>query len=112
MTLDLSPARIARAEALLAVETGTDEDWKREAKAALWEAIKSRDTLTTDDIACPQPREPRAWGPIMLAAQRAGFIENTHTTRCSTSATCHARPKTVWRVNRQAVAGRLSATGV
>lgn len=101
--IDRAEAIAARNQGIHKVAKHTDPDWRREAKAALWRAIQARDELTTDDIDCDQPREPRAWGPIMLAAARAGLIENTYRQRQSTEATCHARPKTVWRVNREAV---------
>ncbi len=92
-------AREARDEAMGRVERNADEEWAKQAKRALAECIQTHDFFTTDDITgCPEPREPRAWGPILRAAAVAGYIENTGTTRQSAQVACHARPKTVWRV--------------
>jgi hypothetical protein len=54
--------------------------------------------FTTDDIVFgeDQPREPRALGPLMLAAAKAGWIRPANRTRKSLRASCHARPKAVW----------------
>lgn len=69
-------AQEARDEALVLVERGMDEDWAREAKRPLWERIKQGGEFTTDDLDCSEPREPRACGAIVMAASRAGLIEN------------------------------------
>jgi hypothetical protein len=101
--LDPVAARAARDDAIARVELHADDRWKLEAKGALWDLIQARGVdfeLTTDDVSCSEPREPRAWGPIMLAAAKAGYIVNTGRVRPSASPRCHARPKTVWRVLR------------
>ena len=100
-TDDAQLALDARDEAMQRVHDNADEKWLAQAKRALWEAIKRagwHGELTTDDIDCPAPREPRAWGPVMKQAAKAGLIEKTGMTRVSTSVRCHARPKAVWRV--------------
>lgn len=98
---DADKAKAARDEARDRVEKNADEDWKAEARRALWEAIKRvgyHGELTTDDIECSTPREPKVWGPMMTKAAKAGVIEKTGEMRTSTSIRCHARPKAVWRV--------------
>lgn len=98
---NLQAAIAARDDAIDRVDRNADERWMRDAKWALWQTIHRTGIggeLTTDDVKCRQPREPRAWGPVMLAAARAGFIENTHRTRKSSEVQNHARPKQVWRV--------------
>jgi hypothetical protein len=100
---DLRLAIEARDAAVQQVDDHADETWKLDARKALWTLIQRKgvgDVFTTDDIDCYQPREPRAWGPIMLRAARAGYIENTGLSRKSRSVTCHARPKALWRVVR------------
>jgi hypothetical protein len=99
----LELGRVARDDALARVEEHADHDWIRAAKRATVALMRAHGVgyeFTTDNIHCPPPREPRAWGPIMLAAQRAGLITNTGATRQSNRPQCHARPKAVWRVAR------------
>ena len=98
-------ALVARDEALERVERGTDKDWRALARRALWNTIKETGVggeFTTDDVKTrvERTREEKAWGPILLAAARAGFIENTGRTVKSAEVRCHARPKAVWRVAR------------
>jgi hypothetical protein len=99
----LELGRDLRDQAVEQVEANADETWLQQAKAALWARILQGGEFTTDDLDAPRPREPRAWGPVMLAAARAGLIVNTHTTRQSSQPRCHARPKAVWRVDADAV---------
>jgi hypothetical protein len=99
----LQQGRVDRDKAVARVYANADAAWKRQAKQAIVRLLRERGLgyrFTTDDVDCPPPREPRAWGPIMLAAQRAGLIENTHVVRQSNQPQCHARPKAVWRVIR------------
>lgn len=88
-----------RDEAVRRVEAATDKDWKDDAKIVLLEAVIEHKLpeLTTDDLRCRRPREPRAWGPIMLWGVKEGYIQNTERTRRSTEPQCNARPKTIWR---------------
>lgn len=96
--MTIEQARAARDTAIELVEAFAKEQWLQEAQAALLLTIQTHLEFTTDDIDCSTPREPRAWGPVVLRAARAGLIENTYRTRQSSSAVCHARPKTIWRV--------------
>ena len=43
------------------------------------------------------PREPRAMGAVMRAAQRSGVAEPTDRVTSSERAVCHRRPLRVWR---------------
>lgn len=93
-------AEIKRNEEIDRVDEAADGEWKQRARNALADAIEANigGYITTDDIVCDSPREPRAWGPIMTEAAKGGLIENTKTTRESTDVKCNARPKTVWKV--------------
>jgi hypothetical protein len=88
----------ARDEAVARVEAAADVAWWAEAKRALWTTIQRSGEFTTDDIECSRPREPRAWGPVLLAAARAGLIVKTGRMRKSNQVVCHAREKAVSRV--------------
>ncbi len=71
--------------------------------------------LTSDDVwralklrSIPEPVEPRAMGPVMLAAVREGWLEQTDRTRISPDPATqnHSRPQ---RIFRSAVLGRDAA---
>jgi hypothetical protein len=96
-TTPLDRSRRARDEALAAVEGGADAAWMAAAKRVLWALIKSGQEFTADDVweQVPTPREPRALGPVMRAAQRAGYMEDTG--RMAPSRRRHATKITVWR---------------
>lgn len=100
---ELRLGRELRDSALAQVDEHASEDWKRIARAGLWARIRQGGEFTTDDLDVPVPREPRAWGPVILAAQKAGLIRNTGRVRQSRQARCHARPKAVWAVDEEAV---------
>lgn len=86
-----------RDEDIARVDASTDEAWREEARDALLDTIEKHGEFTTDDIDCKPPREPRAWGPILLWAARAGVIENTGRVRKSVETQCNARPKAIWK---------------
>jgi hypothetical protein len=44
-----------------------------------------------------RPCEPRALGPRMAVAERAGLIARTERTHCSIRAQAHRNPKRIWR---------------
>lgn len=96
--LDATLARAARDEAIQRVEDGASVDWLSRALEAVRRVAGQRETLTTDDVAglVPEPPEPKAWGPVMLAAARAGYIERTDRTRESDRVSNHRRPMRVW----------------
>lgn len=97
----IEDALAARDEAIDRVDAHADPDWKDEALNALYRAIHKLGVgadLSTDDVDWPGSREPRAHGPIMLAAAREGLIEHTDRVRRSHKTSCHAAPKALWRV--------------
>ena len=73
-----------------------------DAMSAVRLTAKTLDTFTTDEVwanmigSTPDSVEPRAMGPIMVNAKRAGLIEKSTQIRPSTMAACHFRDKTVW----------------
>lgn len=97
----IDDALAVRDEAIARVDEHADPDWKCEALNALYAAIHQVGIgadLSTDDVDWPGVREPRAHGPIMLAAAREGLIEHTDRVRRSHKTSCHAAPKALWRV--------------
>jgi hypothetical protein len=85
------------------VDAAADPDWKDKARSAL-RSIPIGQAFTTDDIwdrldvvGIKYPREPRAMGPVIQQASRAGLIERTGTMLESVRPECHGRPVTEWR---------------
>jgi hypothetical protein len=96
----------ARDEAIERVGENANAAWKERAYQAVLRAARTREDFTTDDVwefldADDRPHEPRAMGAIMQDAKRAGVIEAVRgAVRQSEHATCHARPKQVWKACR------------
>jgi len=100
----MSDQRQARDEAMERVETGSAW-WKPYALKAVYEAACLRREITSDDVwrvlhlrGIRSPKEPRAMGPIMVSAQRVGWIEQTDRTKISDdpSTANHSRPQRVY----------------
>ena len=96
-----SLAEVVRDEAIQRVDEHANDAWKARAFDAIARVARRRSTLTTDDVwaAMDGPagtHEPRAMGPMMLSAARAGLIEATESYVKSARVTCHARPLRVW----------------
>lgn len=105
---DLFAARAARDEAMERVEEAAPDEWKARAWKVLQRVAATHDTFTTDDIielGGGRPPEPRAYGPLMRAAVKAGLCEKTGEYRESTMESCHARPKAVYRAVPQEADG-------
>ena len=89
-------ASAGRDQGLADAEAHADRQWKADAWAWLTDYLREHDEFFPDD-ACregPQPREKRAWGPIILRASRAGMIVRAGF-RSRTSG--HMTAATVWR---------------
>ena len=97
---DLFAARAARDEAMERVEEAAPDEWKARAWKVLKRVAATHATFTTDDLVelgAGSPPEPRAYGPLMRAAVKAGLCEATGQYRKSRMVACHARPKAVYR---------------
>jgi len=91
---------VARRDPHLArVLAAAPADWKDKARKAIRGIAASMDEFTTDDVwlIIPTVEEPRALGPLMLEAERAGLIYSTDRTKVSTNPRNHARRVTIWR---------------
>lgn len=93
-------ARSERDAALSRVEANTDEEWKRQARAAVERLARSTPEFISDavwDTGLEKPHEPRALGPIMRWAQAQGLIAPTDRLETSAQVASHAMPRRVWR---------------
>ena len=98
-TMRMSEAVRARDVAIDRADEAADDLWKTSARSALRRACLSLDEFTTDDLwgSLERPREPRAIAGVMRFGVSKGWCEATDRTRRSADATCHARPKRIWR---------------
>jgi len=96
--------RQARDEAMARVETASAY-WRPYAMRALYEAAATRREITSDDVwrvlhrrKIPSPGEPRAMGPVMVAGQKNGWIDQTDRTKISDdpSTPNHSRPQRLY----------------
>jgi len=94
--LTLDQGRAKRDEALERVAANTNADWRVRALEMVFELAKYQRELVADDLwrYLEKPREPRALGPIMRAAQRAGWIAPTD--RYVPNPNRHLTPSRVW----------------
>jgi hypothetical protein len=92
-------AMAARDEAVDRVERNADDGWNARALETV-RRIPSGTLFTSDDLwgdGLDEPREPRALGAVMRAAQRGGLAVPTDSYRPSDRPVCHRNPKRVWR---------------
>jgi hypothetical protein len=101
---DLGAARAARDEAIERVDEHADPAWKEAAYAVVCAIVVEAPEFTTDRVwyelerqCVPGPREPRALGPVMQRARRAGLVVNTGRMQQSRSVVNHGRLITVWK---------------
>lgn len=99
-----SPATLAdaikkRDAAMDQVEEHAGEDWQDYAISIIRDIARTRDTFTSDEVMEAlkwEPHDPRALGPAMKRAQRAGIIAPTDDFKLSRRR--HATPIRVWRI--------------
>lgn len=90
-------ATAARDEAMQAVDETTSETWKVYADEFIHNYSKHHLYVHVDDLweaGLEKPPSPRALGPRMLAASRAGWIRKTDRVRPSVRS--HMTGKPVW----------------
>lgn len=89
-----------RDEAMSRVDRAAPADWKELARQAVERVASERDVFTTDHVwldGLEKPPEPRAMGPIMRRAIRAGLIEKTGRVVPTIFPEGHAGPRHEWR---------------
>ena len=101
VVIDMAAARAARDQAIKRVDTNADPTWKTRALMAVADVARAKETLISDDVWIHlgwMPIEPRAIGPVMLAAAKRGYIERIDgEMRQAHRIVNHARPQQVWR---------------
>lgn len=99
----MTQATKARDEAMALAAAHADQLWLKAARRSLLGFARSGRAFTSVDvleyleqrgIRC---REPRALGPLMMEAKRAGLIWPTREFIQSTRRKNHARPVRVWK---------------
>jgi hypothetical protein len=101
---DADASRERREQGMEDADRAAREAWKAAADAAILTTAQAVPEFTTDRIwweldrqGYARPREPRALGPRMAVAERAGVIARTERTRRSIRASAHRNPKRIWR---------------
>jgi hypothetical protein len=97
----MNEGKLARDDAMAAVDANADPDWKDEADEAIRDMARRRAYFTAEDVfevgKLRRPREGRAMGPAMRRAQRDKVIEPTDRFSTAARTSNHARPVRVWR---------------
>jgi hypothetical protein len=97
---DPAAAKAAKDEAMKRVEDHASPEWLAFAKKMLRSVAETMPEFTTDDLVrsgLTKPREPRAFGPIMLWGAKRNIIMKTDRMRKSTQVTNHMRPLAIWQ---------------
>ncbi len=99
----MTTATAARDSALSRVERHADPQWLARAYAAVRNCAANLHEFTSDDVWSELasmrkfPHEPRALGPVMRAAVKAGVCVPMGIYRPSVRVACHARPVMVYK---------------
>ena len=94
LTLD---AMTGREEGMTRVDAATADTWKTEADDFIYRYLLTHRELFCDDLwaaGLPEPPSPRALGPRMLKASKAGWMRKTDRVRPSVRS--HMTGKPVW----------------
>lgn len=96
--LTYAEAEARRDDGMTRAAESSGEGWHRYAVAFIEEYARGHDRVFVDDLwesGLERPAQPKALGPAMLAASRAGIIAKTGEYRPSVSS--NLLPKPVWR---------------
>ncbi len=96
-----------KAQAMVEVDANALPSWKEEVDLAIRSLVQLGHPFTTDDVwellnvlQTDKTHEPRAMGPAMLRASRAGLIRPTERYRNSVRPETHSNPKRIWEPRR------------
>lgn len=101
--MSLEKARVARDEALIAVDQHASQAFKDAAFSALEHAAREHEYLIVDRVweymgdNAPTTHEKRVMGAIMRLGHRDALIEPTDTFEPSAQTQCHANPRRIWK---------------
>lgn len=99
LTLDADASRSAANEAIERVERNADPTWKAEAWVAILTVARTQHIFTGDDVwatGLERPHEPRALGPLMRRAMKAGVCRKTGRMVPSNVPKDHRNPHYEW----------------
>jgi hypothetical protein len=114
-TLDAQLAEIQRDRGMQRAERGADDSYKALVLAAIADVARAHALLTTDEVLTRLAGlglivpEMRVLGPIMMLAQRSGYIQPTSTFVKSDSVKRHRAFKRQWRSQIYLSAAAVSA---
>jgi hypothetical protein len=97
--LDVAEAQRRRDAAIERAYSGAGEEWKRAASWAIYTVALENRFLTGDEVwasGLPKPHEPRALGPMMKRAEKAGILRNTDENVSSAAPTRHRGAHYKW----------------
>lgn len=103
LTLDQAAAENAKRAAVQRVDEHAAPAWKEYALGVVKRVAERLTEFTTDEVLTEMQDAPvwthelRALGPVMTAAQNAGYIVATDRFIPSASVSRHKAPKRVWR---------------
>lgn len=101
--LNVERATAKRQDAITRVETHADAEWKRVALDIVKSVAELFPSFTTDKVVerlaetKAYTHEPRALGPIMQRAAKAGYITATDRFENSAAVSRHKAPKRIWQ---------------
>lgn len=103
LTLDDALAEARKRDAIERAEINADSTWRDVALDAVRRTAGQHHEFTTDAVltvlesAPASTHELRALGPVMIQAQKCGWIEPTDRFENSRSVSRHKAPKRIWR---------------
>ena len=95
--MSLDEAQVEAEAAMAAVDAAAAEEWKAEADEFIHRYLRANRTLFCDDLwtaGLREPSSPRALGPRLQRASKAGWMRKTGEYRPSTHS--HGTVKPVW----------------
>lgn len=102
-TLDARLAEVKRTAGMQRVERGVDDPYQSAVLGAIEDVARTHSVFSTDEVMVRLAGlglivpEMRVLGPIMMLAQRSGYIQPTATFIKSDSVKRHRAPKRQWR---------------
>ena len=108
------PDYAGKLEGMERAEAGASPEWKHYATLVITALAREVKEFTSDEVweglklcGIQAPEEPRAMGPMMRNAAKAGLITKTGYSRVSNQENNHARPVAVWRSLNYAIDGEV-----
>ena len=101
---DMDASAAARDASMQQAEDAANPEWQAYVSELIVEVARNCAEFTTDEVEWlrlqrggPSTHEPRAMGPLMIAAAKRGVCTKTDRTQASSRVCNHRRPLRVWR---------------